>query len=251
MTGAETVSVVMPVYNEGAVIQEVIRDWLAVSDELGGALRLILINDGSRDDTRERIDACRHPLVRARHRENAGHGPSILEGYRTACRETDWVFQVDSDNEISADQFPRLWEARDGLDGIFGYRANRTQTPVRFLVSLVGVIIVRAGGSKPVRDPNCPFRLLRAPLLARCLETIPPDTFAPNIMISYFFMRHYRIENLPCYLRPRQHGKATLNDFNILPKAARSFLETLNFVARLDRRHTPEGRERPRPHPYR
>ena len=55
-------TVVMPVYNEADCIDDVARSWLDVLGKMGVTFKLLLMNDGSRDRTEERLKACEgHP----------------------------------------------------------------------------------------------------------------------------------------------------------------------------------------------
>ena len=58
-------------------------------------------------------------------RPNCGHGPTILEGHRRAVELADWVFQCDSDDEMTAEHFAALWMQRRQYDLLLGYRAGR------------------------------------------------------------------------------------------------------------------------------
>jgi len=108
-------TVIMPVYNEAECIEGVARSWLGMLKSQGMSFTLLLINDGSRDGTRERLDhLAREAEISVVHKQNEGHGPTILGGYRQASKDSEWVFQVDSDDEIRASCFPALWAARIG-----------------------------------------------------------------------------------------------------------------------------------------
>ena len=76
-------AVVMPVFNEEACISGVVESW---HDELSRNqidFRMIILNDGSRDGTRHLLDRLEHrPGIEVIHKQNSGHGPTILMGYR-------------------------------------------------------------------------------------------------------------------------------------------------------------------------
>ena len=107
-------SVVMPVYNEAEAIGPVLKKWMAMLDTLGIRYRIRAYNDGSKDATgkilAEVADASGGRVL-AVDKLNSGHGPTILRGYREAAEDSDWVFQIDSDDEMGPDSFLRR---RDG-----------------------------------------------------------------------------------------------------------------------------------------
>ena len=178
-------TVVMPVYNEEQVIGHTLRSWLSMLDELAINYELIALNDGSRDQTSEVLEEfASENKITVVEKSNEGHGPTILRGYWEATKRSNWVFQVDSDNEMSADAFPKFWELSKEADVILGYRTGRSQTLDRKLISVIAGWTVRVAYGCKLRDVNCPYRLIRSNLLVPILEFIPNDTFAPNVIIS-------------------------------------------------------------------
>lgn len=230
MSSRFDVVVVMPVYNEQDGIAKVIGDWLGLQERLGIRLQLLVLDDGSRDNTGKVLDALpADPRLTIVHKPNSGHGPTILAGYHRAVAEAEWVFQTDSDDEIPAGQFADLWAAREGVDAVFGYRVGRQQSLPRAFVSGVSRLLLGANRPGRVRDPNCPFRLLRASVLREAIALIPPDTFAPNILLAWYFQTYRTITSLPCQTQPRPHGAPALSDFKILRRGVTSYWQLRAF----------------------
>lgn len=220
-------TVVMPVYNEADCIEDVAHAWLESLNRLGVSFRLLLINDGSKDRTRERLQAFGNdPRVQVVNKVNEGHGPTILKGYRLACSDSTWVFQVDSDNEIAADAFFALWAKRDVADAVFGVRHGRKQTPGRRLLSGGSRLLVRLLCGPAILDVNVPFRLIRRECLAPLLDLLPADMFAPNVAISGMVQRRgLRIENVPVKNQERRTGTTSLVSWNVIRMGFRSMVQ--------------------------
>lgn len=220
-------TVVMPVYNEAECIEAVVRSWLDLLNRAGMSFQLLLINDGSKDRTGERLAALAHqPHVRVLNKANEGHGPTILKGYRLACADSEWVFQVDSDDEISADFFPAFWAARHTADCVFGVRQGRKQTLGRRLLSGGSRLLVRLLRGAAVLDVNVPFRLMRSECLAPLLDRLPPDMFAPNVALAGLLQsRGRRIVNLPVTNRERRTGATSLVSWGLIRMGFRSMLQ--------------------------
>src|SRR3990172_6863489 len=85
---AEHLSVVMPVYNERYLVAESIRRVLAVESPLISRLDLIIVDDGSKDGTREilRALAAAHPerITYVEHEVNQGKGAAVRTGLSRA-----------------------------------------------------------------------------------------------------------------------------------------------------------------------
>ncbi len=116
-------AVVIPVYNEEEIIAAVVNSWKEELNKLGVHFIIHVYNDGSKDDTLLSLEKFKDdPFIRIHDKKNSGHGSTILLGYKENCIVADWVFQVDSDNEISAGDFYKLWQKRGDFDVLIGIK---------------------------------------------------------------------------------------------------------------------------------
>ena len=225
-------TVVMPVYNEADGIECCVRSWVDVLCDLGIRFRIDLYDDGSTDGTDRRlVEVARLPHVQVTSKANEGHGPTILRGYRDAVQGSEWVFQVDSDDEIPASAFPSVWAAADAdTDAVLGVRVGREQTVDRLVMTKVAALTTRALYSSRVTDVNVPFRLVRSEVLSALVDRIPPDTFAPNVAISGALGRRPgRLREVEVRFTPRRTGTVSIAGLSILRPAARSFVQTVRL----------------------
>lgn len=222
-------ALVMPVYNEQDCIVDVIRSWKAVLAGLGARWQIIVLNDGSKDQTAERLASfAGDPQIFVVNKPNSGHGPTILQGYRMAVERAEWAFQCDSDNEMPADAFPLLWQRRHDYDALFGMRSGRVQALPRRLISACSRLTVRCLFGCGVPDVNTPYRLMRASLLKPIIQQIPDDTFAPNVIISGAIVRAgARVFNHPVPHEGRRTGSVSIVKWKLWKAAIRSFFQTL------------------------
>ena len=97
--------IVIPAYNESENIEKTIDQWYPVverhNDE--GNSRLVIINDGSKDNTYELLQKCAatRPLLVPLDKPNGGHGPTVLYGYRYAIRQKAEA-EADANEKINA-----------------------------------------------------------------------------------------------------------------------------------------------------
>jgi glycosyltransferase involved in cell wall biosynthesis len=205
---------------------------------MGIEFRMIVLNDGSRDGTREALAAFEgDPRVTVIHKPNSGHGPTILMGYRQAVELAPWVFQCDSDDEMKPEHFPELWNIRDPYDAVFGLRQGRRQNVGRKIISAGSRLTVRLLFGKGVLDVNTPYRLMRSDLLKQILPQIPDDTFAPNVIISGTLARSgARICNRPVPHEGRRTGTASIVKWKLWKSALKALWQTLRCRPKIDRR---------------
>jgi glycosyltransferase involved in cell wall biosynthesis len=221
---------VMPVYNESECITRVISSWSDMLASLHIRYRLIVLNDGSRDDTAARLESFRTDKnIEIIHKENAGHGPTILLGYRRAVQLSEWVFQTDSDDEISPIHFRSFWKNRDGYDAIFGVRQHRSRSIARRAISQAARFAVRVLYSGGIHDVNVPYRLIRAAALKQLIASLPPDTFAPNVIVSGAIARSgLRFLEIPIPCEGRRTGSVSIARWGLWKAVARSLVQTIS-----------------------
>lgn len=233
--------IVMPVYNEEECIVDVVSSWHQMLSQLGMSFQIIVLNDGSKDHTIEALQTFRdNAQIEIVDKPNAGHGPTILQGYRRAVEVAEWVFQCDSDDEMKAEFFPELWSRREGYDILLGYRVGRQQNIGRKLISVCSRLTVNLLFGLGVIDVNTPYRLMRVSLLKMILPQIPVDTFAPNVIIAGSFARaKARIYNHPIPHGNRKTGSVSIIKWKLVRAAFRSFRQTLRCRPTLTLTDTP------------
>jgi len=221
-------TVVIPVYNEEGCIKDVVISWHDTLEKLAIDFNILILNDGSTDKTISELDYFKNwPRIEIISKKNSGHGPTILQGYHQAVDQARWVFQCDGDNEIKPDAFVQFWQQRDHFDALMGIRHGRKQNLVRKTISSCSRGIVFMFSGKGVLDVNVPYRLLRCQTLKKIIQHIPPDTFAPNIIISIALSKSKaRIWQCPVVHQSRKTGKVSLNSLKAFRMAFKALVQT-------------------------
>ena len=212
----------MPVYNEAANIACVIREWFGCFDKIAPQFAFFALNDGSSDDTAAILDSLRRelgPRLRVVHKNNSGHGRTCRAGYELAVEQgAAWVFQIDSDGQCDPAFFESFYDNRCGHDCVFGYRRTRDDGFGRVLISCCCRALLWLRTGRYLKDPNVPYRLLRADVLQRALRSVPRDFDLHNIALTFALKREQRLrwKHLPIHFRGRQGGKNSINYRNIV-----------------------------------
>lgn len=209
--------IVIPAYNEEANIQKVIEEWYPIVETYDGdgKSRLLIIDDGSKDNTYEIMKKCAEtkPLLQAMTQENSGHGATVLHGYQTALEQgADYVFQTDSDGQTVPEEFHAFWRKREMYDMVIGYRKGRQDGFSRVVVTKVLKAVILLCFHVNVRDANTPFRLMKGETLKKYISEIPQDFNLSNVLISVIYAKNkVPTKFIPITFKPRQGGKNSIN----------------------------------------
>lgn len=120
-----TVSIVIPAFNEKGAIKPVVEALLAVMDESGLVYEVIVVDDGSEDETAVIAESIPGITV-LRHSQNKGYGASLKTGIRHAHH--DLICITDADGTYPNDRIPDLVQRqqKDDLAMVVGARTGET-----------------------------------------------------------------------------------------------------------------------------
>jgi dolichol-phosphate mannosyltransferase len=232
-----SLSIVMPVYNEGEVIESILLDLERHVVSRISDVEVIIADDCSTDGTAAillRLSGKREWLAVERADANAGHGPSVLRGLRRAGG--DWIFQIDSDGQFDVEDFWKLWEARDEADLVLGVRVERRDPLHRLVLSRIVSLAVSMLARRRLRDPNVPFRLIRRELWEDLEPLLPPAALAPSILMALgATTRAWRVVELPVRHLPRAQGSSNLRALRLVAFSVRGLHELIAFHRALKR----------------
>lgn len=214
--------IVIPAYNEKDNIEQCVNDWYPIVEKYNGEgkSRLVIINDGSKDNTYEILIklAETRPLLQPETKTNGGHGSTVLYGYRYAIKHNaDYIFQTDSDGQTNPDEFQEFWENREKYDAIIGNRVVRGDGKDRKFVENIVCFLLRMIFGVKVKDANAPFRLMKTALVSKYIDKLPDDFNIPNIMFTTYFVYHNeKVKFIPISFKPRQGGVNSINPKKII-----------------------------------
>ncbi len=224
-------AIIIPVYNEADIVANVIGDWEKELGKYPINFAVHVYNDGSKDNTLCILTelAANRVWLHVHNKLNSGHGPSVSAGYRENIEECEWIFQVDSDNEISAGEFIKLWNSKDGSDIIVGRRHNREQNLPRKIISMLSRLAVKIFYKSAIFDVNSPYRLFRSNEFKNVVCSLPVDTLTPNVILSGMAgLRGMRCKEIPVIHQNRKTGQTT-NLIKILRMSVMAFWQVAIF----------------------
>ena len=238
MVAVSSLSIVMPVYNEAAVIESLVLELERQVVERLAGVELVVVDDCSTDETApilDRLAGERDWLVVEHAERNAGHGPSVVRGLRRTGGS--WIFQLDSDGQFEVADFWKLWDARGEADLVLGVRVDRCDPMHRLVLSRAVALAVTALARRHLRDANVPFRLIRRELWEDLEPLLSPSTLAPSILVALGAVaRGWRVAQVPVRHLPRAGGSSTLRSLRLVSFSIRGLRELLTFQRELKRR---------------
>jgi glycosyltransferase involved in cell wall biosynthesis len=188
-------SVAIPTFNEAARIGETLRLTLRYLEEVAPDSELILVNDGSTDDTpkiaREVLATAKVQTQLLENFPNRGKGAAVRRGLLAAQKPIGLFF--DADLSTPLEETPKVIEpiANGEVDIAFGSRAldrrliGNRQPWRREQAGRVFNLIVRVATGLPFWDTQCGFKAFRLEVCRPILESAQIEGFAFDVELLY------------------------------------------------------------------
>jgi glycosyltransferase involved in cell wall biosynthesis len=198
-------SIVIPIRDERENLEPLVGELI---DALGARLRpieILLVDDGSRDGSTERIDelAGAHAEVRGLHlRGRCGQTAALDAGFKAACGRH--VVTMDGDLQFDPRDVPRLVEALRTHDAVAGYRARRRDPWAKRLASHVANRVRNRLTGDDIIDTGCSLKAFRR----ECLASLELHDGMHRFLPTLLRLKGYRVVQLPVNHRPRGAGRS-------------------------------------------
>lgn len=206
-----TLSVIIPVYNEGPVIGTLLD---AVIDlAMIHQWEVIVVDDGSTDDTKaqiaQRVDGQILKLIS--HPYNRGYGAALKTGIRAASAPL--LATMDSDGQHDPNDLLRLLTHAKDFDLVVGQRTRALHSPLwrmpgKWLLNRLANYLTR----RKIPDLNSGMRLFQAEVIRKYLHLCPDGFSFSTTTTMVFFHRGYAVAYEPINLRQRHRDlKSTVS----------------------------------------
>jgi len=204
--GSPDLSVVAPLFNESENVRPLV-DWiLQALETYAGVFEVILVDDGSRDDTWTQIRAAAaDPRVRGlRLGRNVGQTAAMMAGFDHAHGRV--VVSLDGDLQNDPRDIPALIAKLDeGYDLVCGWRRQRQdKLLLRKVPSWIANRLIRRLTGVPITDNGCSLKAYRRDLLNRISLYAEQHRFIPALSASV----GARITEMPVRHHARRFGES-------------------------------------------
>jgi glycosyltransferase involved in cell wall biosynthesis len=201
-------SLVVPVYNEAESVGPLVEEIERVLPSIPGPCEVILVDDGSRDGSWDRIReaaAGRRWLRGVRFLGNQGQTAAIAAGIDAAAGEL--VAFMDADLQNDPADLPRLLEPvlSGRADGVCGWRSPRRDGALsRVVPSVIANALIAAALGLRLHDVGCTLKVFRRPFLEDAHLVGEMHRFIP----AYALAQGARIEEVKVHHRERRFGRS-------------------------------------------
>ena len=224
-----SVSAMFPCYNDARTIGQLVDDVFDSLAPLVDELEVIVVNDGSADDSREVLAALaleRRWLRVIDHECNRGYGAALISGFTAA--QYEWIFYTDGDAQYDSSEAALLVKVAQDLDGqidiVQGYKIQRGDALYRKIIGRVYHHTVKRLFDLPGRDTDCDFRLFRRQLI------IDRPLVSTSGVICVELMRSFRDQGArfvewPVHHYPRKVGRSQFFRLPAIAHSAKQLME--------------------------
>ena len=191
------VSIVLPAKNESAAIGQT----LAQIQQLQLAHEIIVVNDGSTDQTKQVAESAGAKVLT--HPYSKGNGAAIKTGARTATGEI--IIFMDADGQHDPQDIPHLLEKiEQGYDLVVGARQKGSQASVgRGIANTLYNNLATYMTEQKVEDLTSGFRAVRADKFREFLYLLPNGFSYPTTSTMAFFRAGYSVAYVPIHAAKR------------------------------------------------
>jgi glycosyltransferase involved in cell wall biosynthesis len=216
-----SLSVFFPAYNDSGTIASMVVQAVMTARTLTPDFEVIVVNDGSPDQTGEVLAelASLYASVRVvTHANNRGYGGALQTGFASSTK--DAIFYTDGDAQYDPREMASLWKALgDDVDWVNGYKISRSDPLHRVVIGRIYHHTMRWFFGFKVRDVDCDFRLVRRSVFDRVALEKTSGVICLEMM-KKFHDFGFTFAEVPVRHYHRAYGKSQFFNFRRLFKTA-------------------------------
>lgn len=216
-------SVFFPTYNEEANIESTVKKAKASLEKLVTTWEIIVVNDGSKDNTQAIVEKLSKKDKRIRiitHSPNRGYGGALQSGLYNS--KYPWIAFTDSDGQFDFSEIDRFIAKQEetNADLVIGYYKKRQVSFSKILTSKMWELVVFILFGLHVRDIDCGFKLISK----KVIEEIPHleserGAFISSELLIKSRKSGFKIVEIPVTHYPRTAGSGTGRNIDVIIKS--------------------------------
>lgn len=206
-------TILVPIYNEEDNIRALEEQLCAFLPSSRRTACVLFINDGSTDDSFQRIRdiCCRHtPFFYLSLERNGGLSAALKAGIDATC--SPYVGYMDADLQTAPEDFNLLLSDIEDYELVMGIRANRRDTLFKKLQSKIANGFRRMMTHDGVQDTGCPLKVMHTD----CAKRIPFFTGMHRFLPALVLLQQGRVKQVAVRHFPRTAGVSKYHLWNRL-----------------------------------
>jgi glycosyltransferase involved in cell wall biosynthesis len=205
-----SLSVFFPAYNDAPSLPGLIEKTFAVLKQHVADYEVIVVNDGSYDNTGEvlqQLNMQYGPLLRiVTHEQNRGYGGALRSGF--AAAKKDFVFYTDGDGQYDVGELPKLLALASPSTGLVnGYKLERHDPAHRIWIGNLYNFCARLLFRIRIRDIDCDYRLIRRDLVDKLRLTSTSGTICVEL-VRKLELSGCEVKEVGVHHYARLHGRS-------------------------------------------
>lgn len=219
-------TIVIPAYNEAESLPKLLEDLLPFAK--GNNWKIIIINDGSKDKTKEVLNNEQHDSLKIiHHKVNKGYGGAIKSGIKEV--DTKYLVTIDADGQHNLSDLEMMFKITQEKDAdlVIGNRkGNKTSGLYREFGKTIIRLIAKIMMPLPIYDINSGLKMYDTKLAQKYIH-LCPDTMAYSDIITLIFIyQRNLVLEVPVKINNRIAGESTIG----IRTAIDTVLEIINIV---------------------
>ena len=219
---AASISVFFPALNDAENLKVLIPRAVETLRQVTQDFEIIIINDGSTDNTSAVLESLgqQFPCLRViEHGRNLGYGAALRSGFSNSTKEL--IFYTDGDGQYDVGELRNLLpQLTPEVDMVTGFKIHRADSVHRSFIGKLYHGMVKTLFRLKVRDVDCDFRVVRRKVMEGIHLTSRSGAICVDLMCQ-IERRGYRVVEVPVNHYPRLHGRSQF--FRVGPVARTVF----------------------------
>ncbi len=219
------ISLFFPCYNEEDNIETTIKKALNVLRSLTDTFEIIVVDDGSHDQTEKIVKSLIKEEKRIKliqHPRNRGYGAVLRTGLKNA--RYDLICFTDADGQFDFSQIKKMLPLINDAEVVIGYRRKRRDAFHRLVNAKIYGVVIRLFFGLKVRDVDCGFKLFQKKVIDD-IEIEARGALASAEILVKIKSKGYRIKEIGVDHFPRFGGKSTGANLRVIFKAAKELFK--------------------------
>lgn len=202
-------SIFFPCYNDAKSIGRLVKNSLATARKLTSDYEVIVVDDGSKDKSREvlkRLAKKHRRLKLIFHEKNKGYGGALKSGFKASRK--DLIFYTDGDGQYDVKELPILWSLMTkDVNFVNGIKMSRKDPTYRIFIGNLYSFVARWAFFLPTYDVDCDYRLIRKNLLKKIKLTSNSGSICVEL-VKKAQRQGAKFRQVSVHHYQRKHGKS-------------------------------------------